>query len=108
MTTLTITTVKGAKIDLAMHDSGAVEASVNGKLHTYAGAVGYSDEHITLAGKVRAQVQPHDVASVEAFFTAASARGEAWRAEQAAQFTASSEGFSARMDARMYGRNSSH
>lgn len=106
MTTIQITTLKGARIDLTV-GTGAVSAAVNGKPHTAKVELGHDAEvghHLKLAGRVRAQISAEDVARVQEVLDAAKRLGD----ESVAEYLASDAHFADRMHQRMYGRNSDH
>jgi len=100
---LNITTAKGAKITLKAHAAG-VDASVNGKPHTsFAAKLAYDAEagnHIALAGKVRATINDADLDVIRAWFSDAAVFKAAEIVRIGAEYEASQDGFSARMDAR--------
>ena len=111
---LTIKTTKGSTIRLHT-EFGSVSADVNGKPHTagYNGCVKLANDreagdHITLSGKVRAQVLADDIPAIREFFAAAAAEYAAFAKAAAAEYAASDECFNDKMAARMYGRNSIH
>lgn len=112
---LTIKTTKGSTIRLHTTVTGSVSVDVNGKPHTagHDGSVKLANDrdagdHITLAGKVRAQVLADDIPAIRAFFAAAATAAAAYLKAAAAEYAASDECFNNKMAARMYGRNSIH
>ena len=110
MTELTITTLKGAEIKLTASFFG-VRDDVIGRDFCYSSALLDTSAELgphLVMGKAKAQISPADLDAVKALFAEHDALSARQRAEAAAEWEGSSAQFSARMHARMYGRNSDH
>lgn len=109
--TMIITTKKGSKIELTLRESGSVDVAVIGTKYEFSRAKLITDRNLGLcvqAGTVTAPIADTDANAAREFFANAEKIHAEWLAQAATEFKNSSEGFSARMNARMYGRGSDH
>lgn len=111
MTTYTITTAKGSKVDVVVSETGAVRVDVNGKPHSATTELVNHPQQgwaLKLAGNAFAPVPASDFGAVKALFDAAAKLNAEWLAEEGRKYAASPAAFHDTMRARMYGRNSRH
>ncbi|WP_414832209.1 hypothetical protein [Afifella sp. YEN Y35] len=103
MATITITTPRGAIVELDSGETGGlISAKLNGKPHTSMGVeLGHDPEighHLKLAGKLRAQVRSEDVEKLRAFFRNEKQRHAEWVANYKLSATERSDALTERMD----------
>ena len=111
MTTITITTKNGAEVEMTISEEGSVGANVIGTMHSTPWAELVEDSTHGLCVKIcnaKAPISAGDIAAARALFADAAKIKAAWLEKAAEEYRNSSEGFSDRMNARMYGRNSDH